>query len=126
MKLSKSKVNDFINCVGLLRLLYKNVTLTRYETITAFVGTYSCLRGKGKEMRKENIHSVDTQNLIVKLVDSGIQFNPLEKEDPDITLSAEERQVGGLGIFLCKQMMDDLRYVYENGCNNLFMTKRLS
>lgn len=62
-------VNDFINCVGLLRLLYKNVTLTRYETITAFVGTYSCLRGKGKEMRKENIHSVDTQNLIVKLVD---------------------------------------------------------
>ncbi len=58
--------------------------------------------------------------------DAGVKFNPLEKDDPDITLSAEERQIGGLGIFLCKQMMDDLQYEYKDGCNNLTMIKKLS
>ncbi|MCQ2056942.1 MAG: ATP-binding protein [Bacteroidaceae bacterium] len=58
--------------------------------------------------------------------DAGVKFNPLEKDDPDITLSAEERQIGGLGIFLCKQMMDDLQYEYKDGCNHLTMIKKLS
>ena len=53
-------------------------------------------------------------------------FNPLDREDPDITLSAEEREIGGLGIFLCKQMMDSLNYRYEDGNNILTMTKKIS
>ncbi len=69
---------------------------------------------------------IQDNTLIVSFRDSGVRFNPLLKSDPDITLSAEERQIGGLGIFLCKQMMDDLRYVYKDGCNNLYMMKRLS
>ena len=57
--------------------------------------------------------------------DAGVPFNPLDKEDPDITLSAEERPIGGLGIFLCKQMMDHVEYHYENGCNFLMMEKKI-
>lgn len=68
----------------------------------------------------------DTLILTVELRDAGVPFNPLEREDPDITLSAEEREVGGLGIFLCKQMMDNLNYRYEDGNNILTMTKKIS
>ena len=53
--------------------------------------------------------------------DSGVPYNPFEKEDPDITLSAEERQVGGLGIYMVKQMMDSVAYEYKNKQNILTM-----
>ena len=68
----------------------------------------------------------DTLILTIELRDAGVPFNPLDREDPDITLSAEEREIGGLGIFLCKQMMDSLNYRYEDGNNILTMTKKIS
>lgn len=72
--------------------------------------------------------SLDQDKLLltIELRDAGVPFNPLEREDPDITLSAEEREVGGLGIFLCKKMMDSLSYRYEDGNNILTMTKKIS
>lgn len=63
--------------------------------------------------------------LTITVVDQGVPFNPLDKPDPDITLSAEDRQIGGLGIFLCKKMMDEVTYRYENGCNVLTMKKNV-
>lgn len=69
--------------------------------------------------------SPDGVELTIVLRDAGTPFNPLEKEDPDITLSADDRDIGGLGIFLCKQMMDSIDYRYEDGCNILTMTKKL-
>ena len=63
--------------------------------------------------------------LVITMKDGGVPFNPLEKEDPDLTLSAEERQIGGLGIFLCKQMMDNVEYEYADGCNVLRMEKTI-
>lgn len=68
----------------------------------------------------------DTLILTIELRDAGVPFNPLTREDPDITLSAEEREIGGLGIFLCKKMMDSLNYRYEDGNNILTMTKKIS
>lgn len=62
-------------------------------------------------------------SLFIWIKDAGIPFDPLAKPDPDITLSAEERQIGGLGIFLCKQLMDSVNYRFENGCNILVMSK---
>ena len=71
--------------------------------------------------------SLDEDKLIlsIELRDAGTPFNPLEKEDPDLTLDADQRQIGGLGIFLCKKMMDSISYRYENGNNVLTMTKRI-
>ena len=57
--------------------------------------------------------------------DTGIPYNPLEKEDPDITLSAEQRAIGGLGIYMVKKSMDDMRYRYEDGKNILTIEKKL-
>lgn len=56
-------------------------------------------------------------DMILSLKDSGRPFNPLEKADPDVTLSAEERNIGGLGIFMVKKSMDEVSYRYEEGCN---------
>ena len=61
--------------------------------------------------------------LVIK--DSGTPFNPLEKAEPDITLSADDREIGGLGIFITKKTMDTVSYTYENGNNILTMTKKL-
>ena len=71
--------------------------------------------------------SLDDQSLIltIELRDAGVPFNPLEKTDPDITLAAEERPVGGLGIYLCKSMMDSITYRYEDGNNVLVMKKKV-
>ena len=60
----------------------------------------------------------------ITLTDSGVPYNPLEKDDPDVTLSAEDRQVGGLGIFLVKKNMDAVDYAYQDGHNRLTITKK--
>ena len=67
----------------------------------------------------------ETQEFTFRLSDSGVPFDPLQKPDPDITLSADERDIGGLGIFITKKTMDSLSYVYENGENVLTMIKKI-
>lgn len=67
----------------------------------------------------------ETRTVTFRMADEGVPFDPLKKPDPDITLSAEERDIGGLGIFITKKTMDTLEYVYENGKNILTMTKRI-
>ncbi|MGN0342746.1 MAG: ATP-binding protein [Roseburia sp.] len=64
--------------------------------------------------------------VVITFLDQGTPYNPLEKEDPDVTLSAEERQIGGLGIFLVKKTMDQVDYRYENGQNRLSIRKVFS
>ena len=67
----------------------------------------------------------DSRTITFRMKDKGIPFDPLKKPDPDITLSAEERDIGGLGIFIAKKTMDTITYAYENGENILTMTKKL-
>ena len=67
---------------------------------------------------KDNPMSVE-----LTFIDSGKQYNPLSKDDPDITLSAEERDIGGLGIFMVKKSMDEIKYEYKNGKNILTIIK---
>ena len=69
----------------------------------------------------------DEKERIITLVmkDEGVPFNPLEKTEPDISLSAADREIGGLGIFITKKTMDTVSYIYENGQNILTMTKKI-
>jgi anti-sigma regulatory factor (Ser/Thr protein kinase) len=66
-----------------------------------------------------------SRTITFRLADKGVPFDPLKKPDPDITLSAEEREIGGLGIFITKKTMDTVTYAYENGENVLTMTKKI-
>ena len=59
-------------------------------------------------------------------VDNGVPYDPLAKEDPDITLSVEERQIGVLGIFMVKKSMDNISYEYKDGSNILTFSEGLS
>ena len=67
----------------------------------------------------------ESRNITFRMTDKGVPFDPLKKPDPDITLSAEEREIGGLGIFIAKKTMDSLSYSYENGENILTMIKKI-
>ena len=61
----------------------------------------------------------------ITFIDKGVPYDPLAKTDPDTTLSAEEREIGGLGIFMVKKTMDDITYEYKDGQNILMIKKRL-
>ena len=63
--------------------------------------------------------------LRVTLSDSGTPFNPLSKEDPDVTLPAQERRIGGLGIFMVKKSMDYMYYEFKDDKNNISICKKL-
>ncbi len=66
-----------------------------------------------------------TRTASITFVDSGMPFNPLDKPDPDVTLPAEERRIGGLGIFMVKMMMDKVEYRREGGFNILTIYRRI-
>lgn len=67
----------------------------------------------------------DPAGFVITFTDRGTPYDPLAKEDPDITLSASEREIGGLGIFMTKKLMDDVAYEYSDGCNILKLIKRV-
>lgn len=71
------------------------------------------------ESNKEN------NKIIITFVDHGNPYNPLAKEDPDIKQSADNREIGGLGIFLVKKCIDDVYYEYKDGCNLLTIIKNI-
>lgn len=61
--------------------------------------------------------------VVITFIDNGVPYDPLANADPDITLSAEERKIGGLGIYLVKKTMDDVSYEYKDGQNILRIKK---
>ncbi len=67
----------------------------------------------------------DPLAVVITFIDNGKPYDPLAKDDPDITLSAEDRQIGGLGIFLVKKTMDYINYEYKNGQNILKIKKNI-
>ena len=91
--------------------LYVNVTLYAYPDGNGWAE----IRG-----------SIEDGVATFTLIDSGRPFDPLAKEDPDIMLSGEERGIGGLGIFMVKNTMDEMAYEYRDGCNRLTLRKRLN
>lgn len=95
------------------------------EEIFVNIASYAYKDGNGKALI---CVEPDENNLSVAItfIDQGVPYNPLEKEDPDVTLSAEERDIGGLGIFMVKKSMDEVAYKYEEGSNIFTIVKKLS
>lgn len=67
--------------------------------------------------------AVEDDRIVLVFTDNGSPYNPLDKADPDISLSAEEREIGGLGIFMVKKTMDEVTYEYSEGFNRLTLKK---
>ena len=68
----------------------------------------------------------DPLSVVISFIDNGTPYDPLAKADPDITLSAEDRAIGGQGIFMVKKTMDDIRYEYKDGQNILTIIKQIA
>ena len=95
------------------------------EEIFVNIAHYAYAPGTGKAEITADVGG-DPLTLTVTFEDSGVPYDPLAKEDPDVTLPAAERQIGGLGIFLVKKNMDDVLYEYRNGKNVLTIIKKLA
>ncbi|MBQ9152592.1 MAG: ATP-binding protein [Solobacterium sp.] len=67
----------------------------------------------------------DPMAVVITFIDHGRQYDPLKAEEPDVTLGAEEREIGGLGIFVVKKTMDEITYEYKNGQNILRIRKEI-
>lgn len=94
------------------------------EEVFVNVARYAYGDGDGDVKLTIDLSEKD-RTVTFRISDRGIPFDPLQKPDPDITLSAEEREIGGLGIFITKKTMDTVSYAYENGENILTMTKKI-
>ena len=90
------------------------VNIARYAGLTS---------ADGVEVRCEVLE--DPLRVVVQFLDGGVPFDPLAKDDPDTSAEALMEREGGLGIFMVKQMMDDVSYAYEGGKNTLTILKRL-
>ena len=63
--------------------------------------------------------------VVITFIDNGVQYDPLARQEPDTTLSAEEREIGGLGIYMVKKSMDEITYSYKDGQNILQIRKNI-
>ena len=68
----------------------------------------------------------DEYSIILQFIDEGKPFNPLEMDDPDFSIATEDREVGGFGIFIVREMVDDISYEYKDGKNILTVKKNLT
>ena len=67
----------------------------------------------------------DPMAVVITFIDKGVPYDPLAREDPDTTLSAEERDLGGIGIYMVKKSMDEVTYEYKDGQNILKIKKNI-
>ncbi|MBQ9626064.1 MAG: ATP-binding protein [Treponema sp.] len=70
------------------------------------------------------VQSPQDNTVAITFEDGGVPYDPLKKPDPDVTLSAEERKIGGLGIYIVKKTMDSVEYKYQDNKNVLTITKK--
>ncbi len=94
------------------------------EEIFVNIANYAYSPEKGRAIVRVEV-SGNPVTVTITFIDHGVPYDPLAKEDPDVTLRADERQVGGLGIFMAKQIMDELAYEYKDGQNILILKKTL-
>ena len=92
------------------------------EEIYVNIAHYAYAPGTGEATVRLEI--TDDPSVRLTFIDSGIPFDPLKKPDPDVTLAAEDRQIGGLGIYMTKKAMDDVIYRYKDGQNVLTLVKK--
>lgn len=92
------------------------------EEIYVNIASYAYASGRGMAVIAVDIDK-DKKQIIIEFRDSGMEFDPLAKPDPDTTLSAQERQIGGLGIYMVKKSMDDMTYTRSDGQNILTLYK---
>jgi anti-sigma regulatory factor (Ser/Thr protein kinase) len=94
------------------------------EEIFVNIAHYAYTPGTGDAVLRVELQE-NPRAVSITFEDRGVPYDPLAKEDPDVTLDAEERQIGGLGIYMVKKSMDEVKYHHEDGKNILTLVKCL-
>ena len=94
------------------------------EEVFVNIASYAYAPGTGSAAVRLELSDAPAA-VTVTFADRGRPYDPLGKTDPDVTLGADEREIGGLGIYMTKKLMDELRYEYRDGQNILTLGKRL-
>ncbi len=94
------------------------------EEIFVNIAKYAYNPDRGRAIVRVEVSEEPIQ-VRITFIDHGKPYDPLAKDDPDISLSADDRPIGGLGIFMAKQSMDDISYEYKDGSNILTLTKNI-
>jgi anti-sigma regulatory factor (Ser/Thr protein kinase) len=115
-------IESIVNDSGIDPMLAMSLNLALEEAVTNVV-LYAYPEGVKGEV--DILTTIRDGVLTFVISDTGVAFDPTQKEDADVTLSAEERPIGGLGIFLVKQLMDTVSYERKDGRNILTLTKQL-
>lgn len=120
-------VTDFVNGIleenGCSMKVQMEIDIA-IDEIFGNIAYYAYAPGSGEATVQVEIKE-SPKSLELIFIDRGIPYNPLENKDPDITLDIEERKIGGLGIYLVKEMMDEVSYEYVDGQNILRLKKDL-
>jgi len=93
------------------------------DEIFSNIAYYAYTTTKGTVTIQVELEQDIKRAINIKFIDNGKPYNMLLAETPDVTLSVEAREIGGLGIFLVKQMSDEIYYEYKDGCNILKVKK---
>ena len=121
---SITKYLDELACLWDLSIPFTiTLTLVLEEAFTNIVN-YGYKDDESHEI--EIVFEKQNNRLFINLIDDGIPYDPTLTADPDINLSAEEREIGGLGVFLIRKMMDKVNYQRQEGCNILKMEKTIT
>ena len=94
------------------------------EEIFVNIASYAYAPGEGEAALRVEV-SDEPRTVTLTFRDRGVPYDPLAREDPDVSSLAADRQIGGLGVFLTKQVMDEVRYEYKDGQNVLTLKKVL-
>lgn len=116
------KIDELAEEWGLSQALAMNINLVIEEALSNII--FYAFNDNAKHEIKLSI-SIDNNKLVIKITDDGIPFDPLSLAQPDLTLSAEDRPIGGLGIFLISQIMDEMNYKRQKNQNLLTLNKNI-
>ena len=95
------------------------------EEIFVNIANYAYAPEKGRAVVRVEV-SDDPVTVTLTFIDQGVPYDPLKRNEPDVTLPVEERGIGGLGIFLTKKTMDNVSYQYRNRQNILTLKKMIN
>jgi serine/threonine-protein kinase RsbW len=116
------KIDELAEKWELSQVITMNINLVIEEALSNII--FYAFKDSGKHEIKISV-SLTNKKLIIKISDKGIPFNPLSLQQPDITLPAEERPIGGLGVFLISQIMDKMSYTRQMNQNILTLNKNI-
>ena len=121
------KVQEFIDeqleAVGCPTPIQTSIDIA-VEELFVNIASYAYAPGTGDITVRVDFDA-DSRTVTLTFIDSGVPYDPLQKPDPDVTLAVEEREVGGLGIFMVKKSMDDMAYARRDGRNEVTIRKRI-